>query len=80
VLQGKLNNTGTVTLTANSTTSTLTDPRIGINSVISFMPTTSNAAGALGGLYVSARGDGTATLTHANNAQADRSFAYTITG
>jgi hypothetical protein len=80
LLQGKSLNTGNVTLTANSATTTLTDDRIGPNTVITFMPTTANAATATGNLYVSARTSGSATLTHANNAQTDRSFAYEITG
>ena len=80
MLQGKLLCTGTKTLTANAATTTLTDSRIGANSFISFMPTTANAAAALGGLYVSARADGSATLTHANNAQADKTFTYLVIG
>lgn len=80
VLQGKTNNTGTVTLTANQATTTLNDMKIGINSVISFMPTTANAAAELVTLYVSSRGYKTATITHANNAQIDRTFIYTVTG
>lgn len=80
VLQGKTNNTGTITLTANQATTTLNDMKIGINSVINFMPTTANAAAELATLYVSSRGYKTATLTHANNAQIDRTFIYTVTG
>lgn len=79
-MQGKTNNTGTVTLTASSTTTTLTDPRIGAESVILFMPTTANAAGALAGLYVSARGTGTATLTHASTVAVDKTFSYAVIG
>ena len=79
-ISGKLNSTGTVTLTASSTTSTLSDARIGVNSVIFFMPTTANAATAKANLYVSARGDGTATLTHASSANSDQNFAYIIIG
>mgnify|MGYP001578810897 CR=1 FL=1 len=77
---GKINATGTVTLTANAATTTLTDRRIGPDSVILFMPTTENAATAMGNLRVTSRGDGTATLTHTNNAQTDRTFAYAILG
>lgn len=80
MLQGKTLNIGTVTLTANSATTPLVDSRIGPKSFIGFMPTTSNAAGALSGLYVTARGDGTATLNHANNAQSDKTFTYTVIG
>lgn len=80
LLQGRILSTGSVTLTANSATTTLSDPRIGPNSHISFTPTTANGAGALSGLYVSARTAGSATLTHANNAQTDKSFTYSVLG
>ncbi len=79
VMDGKINSTGTVTLTASATTTTLTDRRIGTGSVILFMPTTENAAGEIG-MYVSARTGGSATITHASMAQADRTFAYAIIG
>ena len=80
--EGKILATGSVTLTANQATSTLTDIRIGPNSVILFMATTANAAAEVGagGMYVSARTGGSATITHANNAQADRTFAYAVLG
>jgi hypothetical protein len=71
---------GEVTLTASSTTTTLSDTRIGPSSHISLTPLSSSAAGALSGLYVSARGDGTATLTHASTAAVDKTFSYTVTG
>jgi pyrroline-5-carboxylate reductase len=77
---GKLNCTTTVTLAANVTTTTLTDARIGAASVILFMPTTSNAAGAMTNLYVSARAEGSATLTHSNTATTDRTFDVVILG
>ena len=80
VLEGKINATGSVTLTASSATTTLTDARIGPNTVIAFMPTTSNAAAGVTALYVSARTEGSATLTHANNAQIDRTYGYSLLG
>jgi hypothetical protein len=79
-LDGKLNSTGSITLTASSATSTLNDRRLGADSVITFMPTTSNASAGLSSLYVSAQGKQTATLTHANNAQTDRTYKYIIIG
>ena len=79
-MQGKTNNTGTVTLTASSTTTTLTDPRIGAESVILFMPTTANAKTAAANLYVSARASGSATLTHASSANVDQTFGYCVIG
>lgn len=78
ILQGNLNAVDTVTLTTSSATTTLLDSRIGPDSFIGFMPTTANAAAE--SLYVSSRGDQTATITHANNAQADRTFAYLVIG
>lgn len=79
LMDGKSNNVGTVTL-ASGTSTTLTDARIGYDSVIIFSPLTSNAAGFLGGLYVSARNQGSATLTHASNSASDRNYAYVVIG
>jgi hypothetical protein len=82
ILDGKLNSTGSVTLTASAASTAVTDERAGYESVILFMPTTANAAAeqAAGGMYVSTRGKQTFTLTHANNAQTDRTFDYIIIG
>lgn len=79
-LDGKLNSTGSITLSANATTSTLADRRLGIDSVISFMPTTANASAGITSLYVSSQGKQTATLTHANNGQTDKTYKYIIIG
>jgi hypothetical protein len=91
LLDGFSNNTGEVTLTENSATSTVTLPHgvLSDNSVILFMPTTSNAAVELasGAMYVSARSvtnrfdsNSTFTITHTNNAQTDRTFKYVLVG
>lgn len=48
IMLGKMNVYGTVTLAANSATTTLNDVRIGAESVVLFMPTTANAAKAIG--------------------------------
>lgn len=82
VLDGKINATGTVTLTANQATTAVTEYRAGADSVMLFMPTTANAAAEIGagGLYVSSRGKQTFTITHANNAQTDRTFGYAVLG
>ena len=69
-----------ITLTASSATTTLTDERINERSCITFMPTTANAATDLANLYVTGKGDGTATLNHTNNAQNDRTYCYTVIG
>ncbi len=79
-MQGKLNNTGTMTQTANAATTTLTDPRIGANSAILLMPHTANAAAALAVTYFTAFADGSCTMNHANNAQVDKTFTYVVVG
>lgn len=80
LLAGKTNNVTTVTLTANATTTTLTDSRIGGGSYIGFEPTTANAASTRSTLYVSAKDKGTATLTHSNTADVDKTYAVLIVG
>ena len=44
ILDGKINATGSVTLTASAASTTVTEDRAGSDSVILFMPTTANAA------------------------------------
>jgi len=77
---GKVNSRGEVTLTANQATTTLSNIDIGPESFIGFTPTTANAATELATMYVSSRGQKTATITHANNAQIDRTFSYVVLG
>ena len=82
VRSGKLNNVGSVTLTENATTTTLTDPLISLDSHVSLMPTSATAAAAVGsatGVFVTP-GDGTATITHNSTADLDRTFSYAILG
>jgi hypothetical protein len=80
LIDGKLDVTGSVTLTENSATTTVADNKFESGMVPVFVPTTANGAAALGGLYVSARTQGGFTLTHANNAQTDRTFLYVRLG
>ena len=80
VLDGRTNNAGSVTLTASTAATIVTDKRAGVDSVVHLMPKTANAAAEIGagGLYISARGNGTFTITHASNAQTDRDFDYAL--
>jgi len=86
MMNGKTNNTDSVTLTASVATTvvTLAEGRLGEDTVILFTPTTANAAAEVGagGLYVSSRAvlSNQFTITHANNAQADRTFNYVLVG
>lgn len=80
VMDGKINATGTVTLAASAATTVVTDFRAGGDSVILLSPRTSNAAAAISTTYISTRAKQSFTLTHANNAQTDRTFNYAVIG
>lgn len=82
--RGRHNNVGTVTLAANAGTTTLTDARIAADSVVILVPTTANASAEMGNgtLVVAETGrvNGSIVITHANNAQADRTYRFAIMG
>ena len=80
LIAGKADVVGTFTLAANVTTTTVADNKFESNQVVVWAPLTANAAGALAGLYLSARTQGGFTLTHANTATTDRTFAYVRLG
>lgn len=83
---GKTNNTGTVTLGANTTSTvvTLAAGRLGNDTIVLLSPTTASAATEFGAgsLYLSARDVDakTFTLTHANTADTDKIFDYILVG
>lgn len=79
-MNARLNNQFTGTLTANAGSTTFSDPRIAFDSQVVPVATTANAAGALSGLYQSTTANGSVTFTHANNAQTDKTFLFTIHG
>ncbi len=86
VMQGKTNNTGSFTLTANSATTTVTlaAGRLGADTKIILTPESTNAATEFGAgtLLVSSRdvANNQFTVTHVNNAQANRTFGYVLIG
>lgn len=84
VRKGKLECVAELTLTANAASTVLTYRGLSPQSVLVFDPKTANAAAEIGNgtMYTTAanRGAGTWTITHANNAQADRSFQVAIIG
>jgi hypothetical protein len=79
---GRSNATGAFALASGTTSTAVTAPTCGAGSVPILVPTTANAAAEIGNgaLYVSAVGKGTFTVTHANNAQVDRSFLFICLG
>lgn len=76
LIDGKAAVTGSVTLTANAASTVVTDNKFESAMAPVFVPLTANAAAAIATTYVSARAKGSFTLTHANNAQVDKTFAY----
>jgi hypothetical protein len=84
ILKGQLNTGGLVTLSANVASTTITDARISVDSTFVLVPTTANAAAELGAgtLYMSETGrvNGAIVITHANNAQTDRTYRIVVLG
>jgi hypothetical protein len=81
VMDGKTNNTGSITLaTGGATTTTLTDRRIGPDSVIVFVPASSAANADSSRIYTSTQTQGTATVNHVTNIVANKTYRYAIIG
>lgn len=84
LMRGKSNNTGDITLSTSTVATTFVDVRLTSGSSVNFDPKTANAAAEIGAgtMYVltANRNDGTWTITHASNAQNDRTFRFAITG
>jgi hypothetical protein len=80
LIQGRSNSADSFTLTANAGSTVVLNNLFQSSSVPVFVPTTANAAAALATTYVSARANGSFTLTHTNNAQADKTFLYVFWG
>lgn len=79
---GRSNGVGSVTLTVNVATTTVTDMNCAVGSTVLFTPTTANAAAEIGNgtMYLSTVANGSFTVTHANSATTGRTFKYAIVG
>ena len=80
LFQGRSNAVGQVTLTANAASTVVTALNIGSGSRPQLTPKTANAAAALATTYVATVTVGSFTITHANNAQADKTFHWICLG
>ena len=78
-ISGYVDNISEFTLTASTTSTVVTDGRVHEGSTVVLMPTTANAAAALGTTSI-VPGTGNFTVTHANNSQTDRTFGYIVQG
>jgi hypothetical protein len=80
LVRGRCNAVGSVTLTANVTTTVVSAPFVvNAGSEISLMPTTANAAGALATLWIVPVKD-SFTINHASTATTDRTFRWSARG
>lgn len=83
LIEGRSNAAGTVTLRASYATTTIEKPTINKNAIVILTPATANAAAEIGNgtMYVTvAAAGGAFTITHANNAQTNRTFGYLVIG
>jgi hypothetical protein len=81
IMNGKTNNTGSITLaTGGATTTALNDRRIGVDSVIIFVKASAAAFADANLIYASNQGAGTATVNHVANSTADKTYKYVVVG
>lgn len=78
-VNGKTNNTGNFTKTNHTSTTTLLDERIGLDSVIIFTAMNNHAATEMGHLFISALNKGSATISHRSNGST-AIFKYIVVG
>ncbi len=78
--QGRLNVSGICTLAPGATTTIVKAANCGAGSQILLTARTLNAAAALATTFISAITNGAFTITHANNAQTDRTFGFACLG
>ena len=74
LVEGKSNNTGSITLNSSGTTTTLNNERIGYDSVIILMPKSANSASETDHTYVSSKTIGSCVITHRNHVHSDRDW------
>src|ERR1044071_5496703 len=84
-LKGKINSTGTVTLTHDAASTTVNNAFVSSSSVILLMPQTANASAEQGAgtIYIKPSDTVNKTsfkITHANNSQSDRTFGFVLLG
>ena len=82
ILQGRLNVLKSVTLTANAASTTVSDNRIGPDTVAILVPITTNAAAAFATTNQTHPNTtvGALVLNHANDAQTDKTFIAVFMG
>ena len=79
LVEGKSNNTGDFSTATNTTSTTLSNERIGFNSVILFMPLDLNSASELKDIYFTNFAQGSCTVNHGSHG-VSRNYRYIIVG
>ena len=79
LVEGKSNNTGDFSTTAQTTSTTIYNERIGYNSVILFTPMNDKAASEMAKLYIGSLHQGYAVINHDSNAHVCN-FKYIVVG
>lgn len=77
---GRSNATGSVTLAAGATSTTVNAPNCAAQCAVFLFPKTANGAASLATTFINSVGKQSFTISHANNAQTDRSFFYVCLG
>ena len=82
LVTGRSNSVGDVTLTASAASTVVAFPNCSRDCRVFLFPQTANAAAALATTYILKANilQGSFTITHANNAQVDKSFSFICVG
>lgn len=79
-MNGKTNNSGTFTLAASATQTTVSNERAGFDSVIVLSPRTANAAAESNHTYIKTKAKGSFIIGHRNTSNTDVTYDYIIVG
>jgi hypothetical protein len=80
LVEGKSNNTSTVILNSSGTETTVFNERVGLNSVILFVPRSSNAAGETDHIFIKTKFKGSFIIGHRNHGHSDVELDYIVVG
>lgn len=77
---GRSNAAGSVTLAAGATSTVVKAINCASQCAVFLFPKTANGAAAIATTFISAVGNQSFTISHANNSQTDRTFFYVCIG
>ena len=80
LVEGKSNNTSTVILNSSGTETTVFNERVGLNSVILFVPRSANAAGETDHIFIKTKFKGSFIIGHRNHGHSDVELDYIVVG